>query len=221
MAEFEAFEAWKPVNPTKTVLVIVDMQYASGSRHMGLGKKWAKLGMTELIEYRFGRLEKLVLPNVHKLLRFFRDNKLKLLYITYGSQLSDYSDLPFHIRRLAEPANNRVGCREHEIVDEVKPLKGEVVINKTTHGAFASTGIDSLLRAGGAEFLLVVGVSTHACVDTTARGAADRGYKCVMLEDAMTGSNKALDEATLQNFSRSFGRVARVDEILEEMRPLL
>lgn len=218
MTEFAPFEGWKPVKPPKTVLVIVDMQYGTGSRQVGMGKRWAELGMTELIEYRFGRLEKLAIPNIQRLLKFFRDNKLKVLYITYGSELPDYSDLPLHVRRIAEPAQNTKGSREHEILDEVKPLAGEAVINKTTIGAFASTGIDSLLRSWGAEFLLFTGVSTYACVEGTARGAADRGYKCVMLEDALSGSFKTLHEATLQNFSRLFGRVDTVDAILDEMR---
>jgi len=221
MAEFEPFEGWKPVNPLRAVLLLVDPQYATGSRDMGMGKRWAELGMSELIEYRFGRLEKLVIPNIQRLLKFFRDNKLKVLYITYGSELPDYSDLPFHVKRVAEPAHNREGFREHEILDEVKPLAGEAVINKTTMGAFASTGIDSLLRAWGAEFLLFTGVSTYACVESTARDAADRGYKCILLADALAGSSKSLHEATLQNFSRLFGRVDTVDTILDEMRTQL
>lgn len=218
MIEFAPFEGWMPVRPFRTVLVNVDLQYATASRHRGWGKDWAEAGMTELIEYRFGRLEKLVIPNVQKLLRFFRDNKLKVLYLTYGSQMSDYSDMPYLLRRWAEPANNRIGLREHDILDEVRPIEGEAVLNKTTIGAFASTGIDSLLHSWEAEFLLFTGVSTDACVSSSAQGAADRGYKCVMLEDAMTGSYKGLDEAALRIFCRGYGRVTTVDEILSEMQ---
>ncbi len=221
MPDYQPFEGWKPVNPHKAALILVDMQYASACRHTGMGKKWAESGQKELVEYRFGRIEQLVIPNIQRLLKLFRENRLKVLHLILGSRLPDYSDTHFHARRVVEPVNNREGSREHEILDEVKPVKGEAIINKTTIGAFASTGIESLLRAWGAEFLLFTGVSTYACVESTAREAADRGFKCVMIEDALGGSFANLHETTLFNFSRVFGRVDKVDAILDELRAQL
>ena len=210
-------EGWQPVNPRKTALVIIDMQYATGSRHFGIGKIWEKQGQRDIIEYRFGRLEKLVIPNIQKLLSFFRENGLKVLFVTYGSETADYSDLPFRTKRIAIPTNNRRGCQEHEILEDVKPLDGEVVINKTTVDAFTSSGIDTILRAWGIEFLVFVGVSTHACVDSTARSAADREYKCILIDDATAGVSQLFQEATIQNFSSVFGRVDYTDSIISEI----
>ncbi|HEY78292.1 MAG TPA: cysteine hydrolase [Dehalococcoidia bacterium] len=214
---FLPLEGWKPVNPKRTALVIIDMQYATGSRNHGIAKIWEEQGHKELIEYRFGRLEKLVVPNVQRLLRLFRENGLKVLFVTYGSETADYSDLPFRTKRIAIPTNNRRGCQEHEILEDVKPLDGEVVINKTTVDAFTSSGIDTILRAWGIEFLVFVGVSTHACVDSTARSAADREYKCILIDDATAGVSQLFQEATIQNFGSVFGRVDYTDSIISEI----
>jgi biuret amidohydrolase len=215
---FDPLEGWKPVFPQKTALVVIDMQYATGSRHAGIGKIWEEQGCSDLIEYRFGRLEKLVVPNIRKLLAFFREHDLKILYTTYGSEMEDYSDLPPLVKRIARPTNNRRGCLEHEIIEEVKPLKSEVVLNKITANAFESSSIDVIVRGWGIEFIIFVGVSTHACVDSTARSAADRGYKCVLLEDATAGASDYLHEAAIRNFGTAFGRVETTEAIIEEIR---
>ena len=214
---FDPLDGWKPVDPLATALVIVDMQYATGSRDAGVGKIWEEQGRLDLLEYRFGRLEQLVVPNVRRLLGFFRENGLRVLYITYGSQVADYSDLPPLVRRIARPTNNRFGTREHEILDEVKPLANEVVLNKITANAFDSSSMDVVLRGWQIDFLVFVGVSTHACVDSTARAAADRGYKCVLLEDATAGASDHLHNAAIENFGTVFGRVEKTDSIIEEM----
>jgi biuret amidohydrolase len=214
---FLPLDGWEPVNPARAALVIVDMQYATGSRHGAISKIWEKQGHQDFIDYRFGRLEKLVIPNVQKLLQFFRQNNLRVLYLTYGSEINDFSDLTFLVKRIALPTNNRRGSKEHEILEEIKPLENEMVINKTTIDAFASCNIDNVLRLWGTEFALFVGVSTHACVDSTARGAADRGYKCIMINDGTAGFSQALQEATTQNFAGCFGRVELTDNIIKEM----
>ena len=149
----EPLEAWKPVDPRTTALIVVDMQYATRSRDAGIDRIWQEQGRSDLIEYRFGRLEQVVVPNVRKLLAFFREHGLRVLYVTYGSEVDDFSDLPPLVRRIARPTNNRAGAREHEILDEVKPPANEVVVNKITANAFDSTSIDVRVcgfhRSGG------------------------------------------------------------------------
>ena len=79
-------------------------------------------------------------------------------------------------------------AQQHEIVDALRPQAGDTVLNKTTMGAFASTGIDARLRALGVSTVLVVGVSTNNCVAMTAMEAADRQYGMVIVSDA-TGTD--------------------------------
>jgi nicotinamidase-related amidase len=198
-------------------LVVVDMQYASGSRDHGLGRALKARGQERLGAYRFDRIERTVVPAIQRLLAFFRDRGLRIVYLTVGSELPDYSDLLPHMRGFAESAGNTRGNREHEILDVVAPRRGEAVLNKTTMSAFPSTGLERLLRAWSVEQLLFTGISTNSCVEGTARDAADRGFRCVLVEDACGAASQALHDATCANFARLLGRVAASDEVVREL----
>ena len=99
--------------------------------------------------------------------------------------------------------------------ETVKP--GEPVLNKTTMSAFHSSGFERLLRAWGVELLLFTGISTNSCVQGTARDAADRGFSCVLVEDACGAASQALHDAACTNFARLLGRVASTTEVLREL----
>jgi len=73
----------------------------------------------------------------------------------------------------------------HDIVDELKPLPGEPVVDKPGKGAFYATDLDSMLRNRGIRQLVVCGVTTEVCVNTSVREANDRGYDCLVLEDCV------------------------------------
>jgi nicotinamidase-related amidase len=205
------------LEPARTALLVIDLQYASGSRSEGLGRLLAEQGRAESGAYRFDRIERVVVPNVQRLLGFFRRHGLRVVYLTVGSEQPDYSDLPPHMRDFAMALNNTRGNREHEILDELRPEPGETVMNKTTAGAFNSTGIDALLRTLGAEYLVLTGISTNSCVETTARDAADRGYRCVLVDDGCGAGREEFHRATLASFRRLFGRVSTTDQVLREL----
>lgn len=207
------------LEPTRTALLVVDMQYASGSRAHGLGRLLAEQEREESGRYRFDRIEQTVVPNIQRLLGFFRPHGLRVIYLTVGSEQPDYSDLPPHMRGFAMAVNNTRGNREHEILDELRPAPGETVLNKTTAGAFSSTGLDALLRTLGTDELVITGISTNSCVETTARDAADRGYRCVLVDDGCGSAREEFHQATLASFRRLFGRVATTDEVLSELEP--
>lgn len=209
------------LDPASTALLIIDMQYATGSRSEGLGKKLAREGKEHYARERFDRIEQVVVPNLQRLLAFFREHRLPVIYVVIGSAHPDLLDMPPHMRKLARETNNRVGTRENEILDELKPLPGELVIRKTTVSAFTSTGIDVTLRAMGINTLLFAGVSTNMCVDTTARDAADRGYQCLLVEDCCGAAKMAYHEAAIITFQRLFGRVASCDEVMAELSAAL
>ena len=71
----------------------------------------------------------------------------------------------------------------HDIIAELYPAAGEPVIDKPGKGAFYQTDLDLMLRNRGVETLLVGGVTTEVCVNTTVREANDRGYRCIVLGD--------------------------------------
>ncbi len=71
----------------------------------------------------------------------------------------------------------------HDIIAELYPKEGEPVIDKPGKGAFYQTDLDLMLRNRGIDTLLVCGVTTEVCVNTTVREANDRGYRCIVLAD--------------------------------------
>jgi nicotinamidase-related amidase len=103
------------------------------------------------------------------------------------------------------------------VLEPIKPLPSELVINKTTYSAFTSTGIDQTLRNMGITDLVFCGVGTNVCVESTARDASDRGYRCVMVEDACATYIEELHDATLLAFGLWFGRVKSADEVIKEL----
>jgi nicotinamidase-related amidase len=205
------------IDAAGAALVIIDMQYATGSRQGALGRTLKAQG-SSVGDYRFARIEGTVLPSIVQLRAHFHRLQRPVLHVTLGSALPDASDAPRHMRKLLASCSNHVGSREHEILDELKPVAGEHVLRKTTVGAFASTPIDSLLRSLRVDQLYMVGVSTNMCVETTAREAADRGYQVTLVEDACGTTFEDLHRVTMRNFQRLFGRVASTAEAIAELR---
>jgi nicotinamidase-related amidase len=205
------------LEPLATGLIVVDMQYASGSRETGLGKLLKAQGKQELARYRYDRIEQVVVPTIQRLLAFFRKHDLQVIYLTMGSEMPDYSDALPHLKAFFASSNNRIGTREHEILEELSPQPGELVLNKTTMGAFNSTNLDSILWSRGIKYLLFTGVSTNMCVDTTARDGADRGFRCVIIEDGCGASAQSYHDAALITFRRLFGKVKSSREVIREL----
>ena len=209
------------LDPARAALVVVDMQYASGARKAGLGRLLAEQGNEAQGAYRFDRIEGVVVPTIAGLLEFFRARALRVVYLTVGSELPDYSDLLPHMRGMAEQVGNTRGRREHDILDELAPQPGEAVLNKTTMSAFHSSGFERLVRSWGMEQLLFTGISTNSCVEGTARDAADRGFRCLLVEDGCGAASQKLHDAACENFQRLLGRVAPSAAVMSDLADAL
>ena len=85
----------------------------------------------------------------------------------------------------------------HDIVDELAPLPGEVVIDKPGKGSFYATDLHQRLEAAGITSLVVTGVTTEVCVHTTVREANDRGYECLVLSDCVSSYFPEFQQAGL------------------------
>jgi nicotinamidase-related amidase len=213
----DAYTAPVVLSPRTSALLIIDMQYASGSAHHGLGQRLRDAGRIETAAYRFDRIETLLIPNMLRLLAAFRAADAAVIYVTVGSMMADFSDAPRHMRPLFEGTNNHQGAREHEIVDALKPLPHEPVFNKVTMGAFASTGLGAYLATRGLSEIVVTGVSTNNCVGMTGMEAADRGLGVVLASDASGTDSEAMQKAYEDTFRRLWGRVSSCDEIIAEI----
>ncbi|MCY4086003.1 MAG: cysteine hydrolase [Actinomycetia bacterium] len=203
-----------------TGLVIVDMQFVDAHRDYGLGASLRE-SHPNVWDYYFARVEGLVVPNCRRLLNAFREKELRVIHLTIGPVLDDGSDM-VRLRRPRTapgltPLLHHQGTFEHGILPEVAPLDGELVINKTSRSAFNSTAIERVLHNLGLETLVVAGVSTSSCVETTARDAADRGFQVVIVEDATAELDEPSHEATLRQWAVRWGRVWTTDETLNEL----
>jgi nicotinamidase-related amidase len=85
----------------------------------------------------------------------------------------------------------------NQIIAELTPVPGEIVIDKPGKGAFYATPLESLLNQKGITHLLLMGVTTEVCVQTSMREANDRGYDCLLLEDCTESYFPAFKAATL------------------------
>lgn len=202
------------LRPDRIGLLLIDMQYATGSRTHGLGRFLTETGRQEDATWRYDQIEKQVIPNLSRLLAVFRDRSLPVFHVTTGSTTGDYSDLLPQIRPIHERLQNRRGHLHHEILEELKPCAGEYLHNKTTLGAFESTGIDAALRFRGVHQVIIGGISTNACVLATAFGAADRGYQATILSDGCSATRESYHLGALESFGRLFGRVMSTEEVL-------
>ena len=213
----DAFSQSVGIDPANTALVVIDMQNATGSRHMGLGKLLADAGKRDEAEYRFNRIENLLIPNISKLLTAFRNAGASLVHITYGGEMPGAEDVPEHLKGIVVATNNIEGQPEHEIVSELAPRAGELVLNKTTMGAFRSTKIDTALRAMNVETVVCVGVSTNNCVAMTAMEACDAQYKVVVVDDATGTDSEEMQNGTLAMLGRLWARIMSTDDVLEAL----
>lgn len=207
-----------------TALLVVDMQYSSVHPDYGLSRLVGE-NYPDIAEYYLPRVSKLVIPNICRLLKLFRQNEMQIVYLTLGTEHRDGGDMaPLikqrQLQRQAQAERTTTfikGTLEHSVIEELKPEGKDLVINKTCYGAFNSTGLDSILHHLEVKNLVIVGVGTDICVETTARDAADRGYNCVLVEDACATFDQISHEATLRTFAKVFGMVKSTEDVVAEL----
>ncbi|MBN8889504.1 MAG: isochorismatase [Rhodospirillales bacterium 70-18] len=177
-AEPYAFE----LNPAAAALLIIDMQ----RDFLEPGGFGAMLGND------VGLLRRAVAPN-QRLLAAWRAAGLAVIHTREGHR-PDLADLPpAKLARGGGPTRigdagpmGRIlvrGEAGHDIIPELRPLPGEPVIDKPGKGAFFATDLHAILRNRGIAQLVVTGVTTEVCVNTTVREANDRGYDCLVVAD--------------------------------------
>lgn len=210
------------LNWKRTGLLVVDMQYfCHPDFGMPAAMESVRAGYSNYKRQRF----ETVMPNCLRLVEAFRDAGKPVVFLTIGPELPDCSTPPLPmVRRNAQRANYSgrqvvfpAGTFEHSIMKEFETQPGEPIVNKLTASAFMTSKIDSVLRNMGIDSLVIIGVATNACVESTARDAADVGYRCVLVDDACVCYDGAFHEMTMRSFSRVFGRVAQTESVLQEI----
>lgn len=183
--------------PDRLALVVIDMQrdfLEPGGFGAALGNDVSLLAP--------------IVPNIARLLATFRKHGLTIIH-TKECHRPDLSDCPpaKHRRgrgalRIGEPGPmGRIlieGEPGNDFVPALLPRPGETVLAKPGKGAFYATDLQDRLQNLGITHLLVTGVTTEVCVQTTMREANDRGYECLLVEDATESYFPAFKQATLE-----------------------
>jgi nicotinamidase-related amidase len=108
-----------------------------------------------------------------------------------------------------------------DIVPEVYPLDGELVIDKPGKGTFYATELDLVLRSSGVTHIVLTGITTDVCVHTTMREANDRGYECLLLSDCTGATDPGNYRAALEMVKMQggvFGAVAPSEALLASLK---
>jgi ureidoacrylate peracid hydrolase len=98
---------------------------------------------------------------------------------------------------------------------EVAPLKDETVVRKHRYSAFVDTELYLILRSRQIQTVIVTGVATNICVESTSRDAFMRNYYVAVVDDASAGYSREQHQATLTNITIGFGVVTTVNEVLD------
>jgi nicotinamidase-related amidase len=127
-------------------------------------------------------------------------------------------------RRIGDQGpNGRIlvrGERGHNIIEELRPIQGEMIVDKPGKGSFYATDLDDLLRQRRVESLIITGVTTEVCVHSTLREANDRGYECLVLSDCVQSYFPEFQRIALQMISAQggiFGWVSSSEQFLSAL----
>jgi nicotinamidase-related amidase len=218
-AIIEAEPTPQTIDLDKTALVIIDMQrdfLEPGGFGAALGNDVARL--------------RAAVEPCRAVLAAARRAGLLVIHTREGHR-PDLTDAPPLKVERGDPAL-RIGARGpmgrilvrgepgHDIIPELYPIGGEPVIDKPGKGAFCQTDLELMLRNRGIENLLVCGVTTEVCVNTTVREANDRGFRCIVISDCCASYFPEFHSAGLAMIKAQggiFGWVASSPSLLSKL----
>jgi len=205
-----------PVRFGATALLFVDVQNYSAEG----GGEYAHLPREE-VERRYGyffrEMRERAVPNMRRLQLDCRKAGIEVMYTVIQSLTKDGREmgLDYKISGLFCPA----GSRDGQVIDAIAPVGDEIVIPKTSSSVFISTNIHYLLGNLGVKHLIVCGVLTDQCVDSTVRDACDLGYLVTLVTDACATQSEERHRSSIANNS-GYCRQVTTDELVRELAGL-
>ena len=207
-------------------LVVIDLQPCGVDPRHGLAKA-LETGAPGYTRHLVGRMRTTVTPAVNALLAAFHAARQPVYLTAFASAAGDGSDVRTasirkrNAERLARTGSSVVLPRSDPATDIIATLDvgpDDRILVKQSMDAFATTDLAQDLQRRAVRTLLVTGVYTDACVESTARTAAELGYPVFVVEDACAAWDPAFHDASLQNLGRYFARVASSGEVVDLLR---
>ena len=203
----------------KTAVVVVDMQNAFAS----------KGGMFDLVGQDISGAKSVIETN-KQIITAAREAGVKVIYLkmSYAPDLSDSGgpDSPNWYKEFGLAMMNKKpeykgkflirGTWDEEIVDELKPQPGDIVIAKMRYSGFRGTSLDVVLKTYKIKYLIFTGIATNVCVESTLRDAYFLDYWPIIVSDAVNNAGPPFtQQATLWNVEALLGWVTTTDDILK------
>jgi nicotinamidase-related amidase len=173
------------------------------------------------------------IPNITKLVSSFRERSLPVIFTQHGHTQEELT--PPHyggnqlVRKWGPEGSIKRGSEEWKLIPEIAKLVGSaeisasapdnssIVVAKNTYDAFINTTLSMVLEEKQVRRVVICGVMTDCCCDTTGRSAFNRGYETWMVSDACASANNTQHEAGLRGFGFAFGEVFLTRDALERL----
>lgn len=200
------------LRPVHTALFIIDMQKDFCLEGFGVHRAGRDLRPTQHI-----------IPNVSQLLSAARQAGVLIFHVGFLTLPDHMSDSgPWLVQRrrstYASDSLTIAGSEGAEFIEELTPQSGEFIIHKHRYSAFKGTALDMLLRSHEIRSIVISGISTNVCVESTLREAFELGYYVCVPRDGAASWDMNLHDATLENVSHRFGLVKTCGEIISSWK---